>query len=394
MRRFLEYLDRLPPDFDSKNYIKLKLNTGCFRKPLEYRKENEETIAANNSFDLYFSIPENFKSIEKNNLLVMTNGFNEIRNGLYLYFAKEYSITRLLTDVLQKRSELANGSQNVAATLLPIPFHHWRRPLELFYREWDSATMISNDPLRLYLGFRQLIYDFDRLQSQIFDKAIDDEYQKYFHHNTSIHLLGYSLGGLAALAAFIRDKVTGNSRIETCSLLASGVDLRYANFIKSKISRLATVIIRGYYAVYYDSNELEPEFYENGVEIPEYIRYEASDWKKDKGKYNVEEREDDELIDYLFERLVLGYDKTTDPFTPKVDQVWTSHKKDIRYILCERDPILNFNKLDNCIPYTLEPDQMHTMSGVNDHLLIRDPTWKSAAGLKAIEYFVNETIVD
>lgn len=124
---------------------------------------------------------------------------------------------------------------DIASILLPMPDHlnrhqKFRKPEKDMTpqetEERPSKALISN-PLTIFHRYEQLIGEIDTLVRHIRGVSCREVnrscrfFSEYFDPNARISILGYSLGGLAALAAFLKDP----QQYTTCILLGSGVQL-------------------------------------------------------------------------------------------------------------------------------------------------------------------------
>lgn len=346
MTGYSKYNDRFVTGFNPKEYVILRLKSGRYRLPITERNENSSTIKSNNEFDLYFKIPVNFTSATKRHLFILIHGFDEIPIMQNLYWSETYSIKTQLPAAFETLVDQFDAK--AAVVLFPIPFHHWRRPVVGDYQEWTSSKMILFDPLRLYLGFNQLIYDLDELMRQL-QNPVHDRYNTYFLPDTMVHLIGYSLGGLAALSYFLAASDQDYPFLSTCHLLASGVDLRHINCISAMVPMNVVVKVRTYYHVYFDSTGFEPQIEKRiteGKRIPVYSRYVKDEWKNDIERYNIEPFPKDELIMTLFDRIVLGHHSDGN-IVGLIDNNFRNRSKRIHYYLPEKDVVNNYDFIES-----------------------------------------------
>jgi len=381
LKRISEPSDRFISGFNSKEYVTLSLRSGRFRDPIKERGEDKSTIEANNIFDLYFKIPNGYSKTSEQHLLIIINGFDEKPIMQSLYWSKQYSLKTNISTIFDKVASDSNKRCKLASVLLPIPFHHWRRPVKGDYQEWTSSTMILYDSIRLYLGFNQLIYDIDELLNQ-FENPIHDRYDTYFSKNVKIHLLGYSLGGLAALSYFLRDSYKKDvNKVCSCHLLASGVDLRHINCRSALVPINVIMKMRHYYHVYYDSKDYEPQIINkiNKQKIipgPDFKKQEKGAWKKDLKDYSKREYPDDDLIADLFELIVLGYQNDN----AQIKNSWLQRYNNIFYYLPVKDQVNNYDKKNFMIPPNISPN-IEPINGC-DHFLFDCSPWHSTYHLQ------------
>jgi len=179
-------------------------------------------------------------------LIVMFNGLNEVED---VHFS------------LYDRLGRSFASQGFPSVLFPTPFHLNRaaiqeaendftreerpkdRPKQLIKKPTDP---LEKRPYCLYMSFIQIVYEYQIFRQLIthgfnnirgnaayqIAKPCKEEkyfYNQHFKHNkTDISLLGYSLGGLMALACFASD----SDGTKSCALLNSGAALDEMNLTK------------------------------------------------------------------------------------------------------------------------------------------------------------------
>ncbi|MBU1698955.1 MAG: hypothetical protein KJ970_18555 [Candidatus Eisenbacteria bacterium] len=224
---------------DELNFHSVKFTSRYTRIPQPRFGENDENILLNQEFPLEFVLPSIDANREKErHLVILVNGFAEPSVALYRH--AQLGLARLLAD------------QGIASVLVPIPLHLFRIPETSVYDRIakiaqkrldpnltrESAVpyhVIKQSPERFYLGYRQLLSDLSHLargirlsDSSPRDYSVHNPvFREWFDESTRIHLLGYSLGGLGCLSAFLRnrtlEKEYGHDRLfETCTLLCSG----------------------------------------------------------------------------------------------------------------------------------------------------------------------------
>lgn len=153
-----------------------------FESKLDYRELAE--FPSNGKFNLELWIPENAKSRD---LVIMMNGFLEgTRPGepggmaMYRRFAKRLN---------------ENG---IAAVFLPLPFH--------FSRGADIdgvapvSRLVTHGSHFYHGGYTQVIADVGAICAQVKDNP---SWLGLDQQKPRIHLLGYSLGGVAAIGASV-----------------------------------------------------------------------------------------------------------------------------------------------------------------------------------------------
>ena len=202
-----------------------------FKAPLKDHMRNVQRnwghqwyLDNNKVFDLFFSIPAPILSDPKGkcrDLLIMFQGTNETRPwNAYLY-------DRLGESLAQR---------NIASILLPTPFHLNRAAQDKEASQnheasWQSLTrnLVTPtnvaEPARPFANFYQTFLEVDKLCQLIRGGRRREDYwglyERLFDKSTRVSLLGFSMGGLRALAKFLKDceKAKGFHR---CVLLSSG----------------------------------------------------------------------------------------------------------------------------------------------------------------------------
>lgn len=157
-----------------------------------------ETFPSNKVFNLKLWRPEEFKSHKNSEILILINGFME---GVSLNNSKP---SRKLYESIAGQV----NSNKISAIHYPLPFH--------FERSGESnpiERLKINGSFLYYGGFSQVIEDIEKLVKEILEDP-----QKYgLEENPKIHLLGYSLGGIAAIGA-ASEFVNNNSDFKFSSL--------------------------------------------------------------------------------------------------------------------------------------------------------------------------------
>jgi hypothetical protein len=178
----------------------------------------------NRIFHLRFYLPKSAlisKRPEIREVVIMFNGLNETdRFDLY--------------DVLGQHF----AERGIAAVLLPTPFHLNRCPPEKprHAKHAPPHKLMFRNPMLLFHNYKQSMLDSDLLIRKLRNEAPDDKdfgfYKSLFAPNPRISILGFSLGGLRALASFMHDP----AKYHTCIIFNSGVQLRLLNtsFLKIK----------------------------------------------------------------------------------------------------------------------------------------------------------------
>ncbi|MBD3236270.1 MAG: hypothetical protein GF330_06185 [Candidatus Eisenbacteria bacterium] len=342
---------RFPKRFDFDELVSVDFVSPRPRPPL-LPTHTSEMIRANNNFELLYYFPATLMDQPTSDLVIMINGFDEQPPGLFLYYSKRQSISKLLEHVRPPYAKRRQLCGRVASVLLPIPFHHWRRPLQGDYTLLDSAHMIDRHKIRFFLGYHQLLCDLDELVSTL-DRRSEPVYARRMGSTLNLHLLGYSLGGLAALCGFLRDRMLGRNRFTSCTLLASGISLQEASFALTDLSAAQISDIKEYYS--------------------------RNEWKTDFLSI-MPESEREEIIETLFERAVLG--RRDGQAYAAIDTQWIESADEIQYITCTKDRIMDSAYLYREIPEGAF--RIHHTAVEVDHVLHADRNWMSGEGEKVI----------
>lgn len=169
----------------------------------------------NRVFHLRFYLPKAAlinKEEKIRDVVIMFNGLDEIdRFDLY--------------DVLgQYLSE--NG---IAAVLLPTPHHLNRHTPRLGLKPRPPHKELFTMPLLVYYNYKQSMLESERLIQKLRHQMVNDSdfnfYEALFDPNLRISILGFSLGGLRALASFLQEP----SKYHTCIVFNSGAELSLLN---------------------------------------------------------------------------------------------------------------------------------------------------------------------
>lgn len=157
-------------------------------------------------------------------LVIMINGLNEIYDKhVKLYDQIGHSLTY----------------RGIASVLLPTPFHLNRSLYKKREGEYPKVSppseALKNKRISanaFYTNFQQTIYEIDELINHVHLKISPNEqkieecfYKLIFGENTTISLFGYSLGGLRALASFLKQP----DSFLKCFILNSGGTLSDLN---------------------------------------------------------------------------------------------------------------------------------------------------------------------
>lgn len=363
-----KYSDRFPKSFNFSEFKAKIFTTGCIRSEIEDLSETLHTIDSNNHFKLYFKIPELPKNDYDDHLFVLINGFNEPSGMMTLYYSSNHSLSRRFADLSGQNIGMGNGKLRYPSVLLPIPFHHWRRPVEGEYQEVDSETMIYNDPIRLYLGFRQLLYDAQKFITDVKSERDEECYNELLQPNPTINILGYSIGGLGTLSVFLFNKLLDGPKFSKCFLLASGVNLLLTDW---KAAKIHTEVKRELDMFYYSS---------------------AHNWREtlNNPEYQFVSMEHDLLIEDLFERVVLGYIGSDNQYK-EIDKVWADNQSRINYVVCESDEVMYPELIKYCVPNKVVPKEIHILKQAS-HWLAFNRIWMREDGTDAVLNIVREAI--
>lgn len=166
----------------------------------------------NRVFHLRFYIPKAAlisKEERIRDVVIMFNGLDEIdRFDLY--------------DLLGEHM----AEQGVAAVLLPTP-HHLNRhtPAPAGAIPKPPHVELFKHPLLIYYNYKQSMLESELLIQKLRQERVDSEdfdfYESLFDPNLRISILGFSLGGLRALASFAQEP----AKYHTCIVFNSGVEL-------------------------------------------------------------------------------------------------------------------------------------------------------------------------
>lgn len=125
-----------------------------------------------------------------------------------------------------------------AGVLNPLPDHLWRHASHRLAssKSLDPWHIIQRQPLFLYRAYIQAMYELKTLVSHLTGQRLptcDDSvncrfYRDVFASDCRVSILGYSLGGLVALAQFVASQ-DSRSPLTSCFLLNSGAALRDIN---------------------------------------------------------------------------------------------------------------------------------------------------------------------
>jgi hypothetical protein len=181
----------------------------------------------NSTFKIPFWKPDTNRNC--NEVLIMINGFLEGVDSDPR--SRNRHINRY--DAIAKKVQ---SEKNIAVFLMPMPFHFDRSTDILGENEFAPLKRLMESGTYLYYGGNtQIISDINKLIS-----SIENEPEKYFVNSTSeikFHLLGYSLGGVAAIGSAIHlENSIGsnhnilNPKLESLSILLSAWNLSDISF--------------------------------------------------------------------------------------------------------------------------------------------------------------------
>lgn len=184
-----------------------------FEAPANYRKGTNEYKQVqpeyNRTFHLRYYIPKSTlisKGERVKQIVIMFNGLNEVnRFDLYDVFGEYFA------------------EQGIAAVLLPTPYHLNRNgPIKK-----SPHVALFDNPMLMYYNYKQSVLESKLLIRKLRqEKTARDKndlgfYESLFDRDLQVSILGFSLGGLRALASFILDP----KEYHTCIVFNSGVNL-------------------------------------------------------------------------------------------------------------------------------------------------------------------------
>jgi hypothetical protein len=191
-----------------------------FEAPADYPENTIEHLLVkpdyNRTFHLRFYIPKVTlirKSERVRQIVIMFNGLNEVdRFDLY--------------DVLGEHL----AEQGIAAVLLPTPYHLNRRPLgEQETPPEPPHVQLFKEPMLMYYNYKQSMHESGLLIRKLKGEARDENdfgfYENLFDRDLQVSILGFSLGGLRALASLILQPADYHA----CIVFNSGVSLDKVN---------------------------------------------------------------------------------------------------------------------------------------------------------------------
>jgi pimeloyl-ACP methyl ester carboxylesterase len=264
-----------------------------------------------------------------------TNGYNQTNESLPMYYSDRFGICSLL-----KR-------RGYSSVLLPIPFHLWRNPeIGIFAR--PIGYRLNDDLSRFYLGYKQLLADIDLLSMQLLEHKIPLPFDV-----RRIHLLGYSLGGLGTLSAFILDRKRPERLYSSCTVLFSGASLKYVEARGTGVTRAELKALREHFTA--PGNAF------------------LNDAKGQLTK--LEELRSGRLR--AFNYFVLGKKNTV------IRNHLLEHIKKVPVIIGQDDPIMPFAGVMRFIPSAARHRLIDTVPGVG-HFLWRDKNWIRGGARRAL----------
>ncbi len=169
----------------------------------------------NRIFHLRFYLPKAAlisKEETIRDIVIMFNGLDEIdRFDLY--------------DLLGQQL----AEKGIAAVLLPTPHHLNRHTPRAGLKPRPPHRELFAMPLLVYYNYKQSMLESELLIQKLrHQRTTDDDYSFYetlFDPNLRISILGFSLGGLRALASFVQEP----AKYHTCIVFNSGVELALLN---------------------------------------------------------------------------------------------------------------------------------------------------------------------
>lgn len=367
---------RLPRRFDLEELNEIEFVTAQQRYPLTrmgsslVAGETARIIKPNNRPSLLFYPKLKSKDTSPNHIFIFVNGFDEKALELFLYYNRELSLSKLIsTSMAQHDTEIGNGSTYSAFVLMPIPFHHWRRPIKGPYESLNSSQMIYDNAIRLYLGFEQFILDTEDIIKRLCSK--DQAFSPYSLGTPKIHLVGYSIGGLGALCAFLRDRLNPTPSIATCHLLASGVNFSEIDLSKVRFEE-------------HQSGGKEMDFVAIKSLLDQFYLNHPMAWRSQLAGIKRDVPQDENLIFSLFERVVLGcYDKNSDT-NNKIEKIWADNISSSQYLVCSNDMVMPQDKIANCVPSGTIPN-ITPIGNIGHYLFLERRKWWDESAPKAAE---------
>jgi hypothetical protein len=188
---------------------------------LEFESTSEyEILNSNFSNNSLFKIPvwKPIKTKPCNQVLIMINGFLE---GVEMEERKRNRHIRRYNEIAQK----IRKEKNIASVLLPMPFHFDRSIGSTEENNFAPINRLTENGTYLYFGgYTQIIKDVKNLISEIENKP--EKYGLQENKEIKFHLLGYSLGGVAAIGSSLNlnnklEVDDNNPKLESLIILLS-----------------------------------------------------------------------------------------------------------------------------------------------------------------------------
>src|SRR5918911_3559125 len=203
----------------------------------------------NRIFHLRFYLPKAAlisKGERIRDIVIMFNGLDEVdRFDLY--------------DVLGQHL----AEQGIAAVLLPTPHHLNRHTPRAGLKPRPPHKELFALPLLIYYNYKQSMLESELLIQKLRHQQVNDEdfnfYEALFDPNLRISILGFSLGGLRALASFVQEP----AKYHTCIVFNSGVELALLNteFLRITKEQWKDFLDKLNQEVEANNDELEKESY-------------------------------------------------------------------------------------------------------------------------------------
>jgi len=172
-------------------------------------------FSKNSSFNLPVWKSEDNKSSE---ILIMINGFLEGVGGDQTRHEKLVDIRygAIAKKLLKEKS--------ITSVLLPLPFHFNRSFDVSGENEFAPLTRLTESGTYLYYGgFTQIVNDLEKLIQDIENNPSRFGLQE--NKPIKFHLLGYSIGGVAAIGAALNLKGETTPKLDSLSVLLSAWNL-------------------------------------------------------------------------------------------------------------------------------------------------------------------------
>lgn len=198
-------------------------------------KYKELPLGSHARFHIRLYAPKFVYTAEKKQVkkvVLMINGLNEDYYTLY------DQIGKLLCQ------------RGMAAVLVPMPEHLNRRKEFRDGKERDPGYQkkifanLMREPSDLYKFYKQFAREIDELCDFIIhahdgtkNEKIPDIYRRIFDAKVRISILGFSMGGLAALSFFLANRKANKIELSSCFLLNSGIRLGDIKLPKDMVER-------------------------------------------------------------------------------------------------------------------------------------------------------------